>query len=251
MRLEKVIIFTDGAARGNPGPGGWGGIIAVGDNAEFKNFKNQKSKIKIAELGGREINTTNNRMELTAAIKALEYLSSLNLESNSLKLTAYADSKYLINGITKWLPAWRREGWRTAAKEEVMNRDLWEQLLVLTANFEIDWQYVGGHAGVAGNERCDRIAAAFADGEKLSLYSGPAESYSINILDLGQNDVQVARKARRGGQAYAYLSLADGVFVTHGTWAECEKRVKGKKGAKYRRAETAEDVEKIKKAWGV
>ena len=165
MDNNSVTIFTDGASRGNPGPGGWGAVVIFGD--------------KITEIGGRETHTTNNRMELMGAIKALEFVSSLN----AVHCTLYTDSGYLIKGITEWMHNWQRKNWRTADRKQVLNRDLWEELLALSRGRKIAWKQVSGHAGVLGNERCDEIATAFAGGENLELYSGYLPNYRIkNIL---------------------------------------------------------------------
>jgi len=133
-----VIIYTDGACRGNPGPGGWGAVLVSGTREK--------------ELWGGEPHTTNNRMELTAAIRALEALK------RRCHAAIYTDSQYLKRGIREWLPSWKARGWRTADKRPVKNRDLWEALDSLIAHHELDWHWVKGHAGHDGNERADRLA---------------------------------------------------------------------------------------------
>jgi ribonuclease HI len=133
-----IEIYTDGACRGNPGPGGWGALL-----------KSDKSK---KELSGAEPATTNNRMELTAVIRALEALK------RPVQARLYTDSEYVRRGITEWLPAWKSRGWRTADRQPVKNQDLWQQLDELAARHEIEWRWVPGHAGVPGNERVDRLA---------------------------------------------------------------------------------------------
>jgi ribonuclease HI len=133
-----IEIYTDGACRGNPGPGGWGALL--------KSDKSEK------ELSGAEPATTNNRMELTAVIRALEALK------RPVQARLYTDSEYVRRGITEWLPAWKSRGWRTADRQPVKNQDLWQQLDELAARHEIEWRWVPGHAGVPGNERVDRLA---------------------------------------------------------------------------------------------
>jgi ribonuclease HI len=133
-----IEIYTDGACRGNPGPGGWGALL--------KSDKSEK------ELSGAEPATTNNRMELTAVIRALEALK------RPLQARLYTDSEYVRRGITEWLPVWKSRGWRTADRQPVKNQDLWQQLDELAARHEIEWRWVPGHAGVPGNERVDRLA---------------------------------------------------------------------------------------------
>ncbi len=184
---HEVIIFTDGAARGNPGPGGYAAIIVLQNNdsgsskLEFRSLKN----IHITEIGGGEVHTTNNRMELRAAIEALSFISkSQNLKIS--KLTVYTDSSYLANGITRWIHGWQKKGWKTANKKPVLNQDLWEQLLRYSTIYRtITWKQIAGHADTAGNIRADEIATAFADGENPKLYSGVLKNYRIkNILNV-------------------------------------------------------------------
>jgi ribonuclease HI len=136
--MTVVEIFTDGACRGNPGPGGWGALLRSGDHER--------------ELRGGEVETTNNRMELTAAIEALRALR------HSCKVTITTDSVYVRDGITKWLANWERNGWRTAAKKPVKNRELWQALASEVARHEVQWFWVKGHSGHAENERADQLA---------------------------------------------------------------------------------------------
>lgn len=135
-------VFTDGACLGNPGPGGWGVLIVDGDNRR--------------ELNGGEADTTNNRMELLAAIRALEETSG------DQAIHLYTDSQYVKNGITTWIHGWKRNGWKTAAKKPVKNRDLWEALDAQITGREIEWCWVKGHAGHPGNERADALASQAA-----------------------------------------------------------------------------------------
>lgn len=138
--MKAVEIYTDGACRGNPGPGGWGVLMI---------YQGQER-----ELCGGEAHTTNNRMELTAAIEALRALK------RSCEVTLFTDSEYLRRGITEWLPVWHRRGWRTADRKPVKNVDLWQALDGLVANHRIEWHWVKGHSGHAGNERADALANA-------------------------------------------------------------------------------------------
>jgi ribonuclease HI len=133
-----IEIYTDGACRGNPGPGGWAALLKMGEHER--------------EISGAEALTTNNRMELTAVIRALEALK------RPVAARLYTDSEYVRRGITEWLPGWKSRGWRTADRKPVKNQDLWEQLDGLNARHRIDWRWVRGHAGVPGNERVDRLA---------------------------------------------------------------------------------------------
>ena len=135
-----VEIFTDGACSGNPGPGGWGAVL------RYRGVEK--------ELAGGETPTTNNRMELMAAIAALEALT------RPCRVSLYTDSRYLRDGITRWLPAWKGRGWRTADKKPVKNLDLWQRLEAAAARHEIEWHWVRGHAGHPENERADALARA-------------------------------------------------------------------------------------------
>ena len=144
--LPDVEIFTDGACKGNPGPGGWGAIM--------------RSNGKERELSGGESPTTNNRMELMAAIEALKALK------RPCHVQLYTDSVYVRDGITKWIHGWRRNGWRTADKKPVKNAELWQALLEATASHRIDWHWVKGHAGHPENERADALASAEAEARR-------------------------------------------------------------------------------------
>jgi ribonuclease HI len=136
--LPHVTIYTDGACSGNPGPGGWGALLRY--------RKHEK------ELSGGESQTTNNRMELTAAIRALQALD------RSCRVDFYTDSEYLRRGVTEWMRNWKRRGWKTAAKKPVKNQDLWRELDAAIQGHEITWHWVRGHAGHRENERVDRLA---------------------------------------------------------------------------------------------
>jgi ribonuclease HI len=139
-KLPHVIIFTDGACSGNPGPGGWGAVLKFGELEK--------------EINGGERNTTNNRMELLAAISALEALK----KPASVDLTT--DSQYVRQGITNWIHNWKKNGWRTADKKPVKNVDLWQRLDEALKNHDVRWHWIKGHAGHAENERADRLAQA-------------------------------------------------------------------------------------------
>ena len=136
--MKQVIIYTDGACRGNPGPGGWGALIRL-DAIE-------------KEIFGGQVDTTNNQMELTAAIEGLAALK----ERCSVEL--YTDSKYVMDGITQWIQNWKKNNWRTAAKKDVKNKELWKKLDQLISQHQVQWHWVKGHSGDAGNETADLLA---------------------------------------------------------------------------------------------
>jgi len=146
MSDDKVIIFTDGGCRGNPGPGGWGALMRFGNHEK--------------EIYGYEEETTNNRMELMAAIRSIEILS----RDCSIVLTT--DSQYVRQGITEWMEGWKKRGWKTAAKKPVKNKDLWQRLDEAVQKHDIDWQWVKGHSGHEGNERADDLANRAMDEKK-------------------------------------------------------------------------------------
>src|SRR3954465_12818046 len=239
---QAIVVFTDGAAKGNPGPGGWGAIIVTPAGT-------------VTELGGRAAQTTtNNRMELTGAIEALSALRNV-----PGALAIYTDSTYVIQGIRAWIFGWRKRGWKTAAGADVLNRDLWEQLDDLVAargKGAIEWHYVRGHAGTPGNERVDEIADGLARGEAVTLYRGSLLAYEHAILDLPSDTDVPARSpssggARPKGAPYSYLSVVDGQLARHTTWAECERRVKGRAGARFKKAMSQADEAAILRDWQI
>ena len=153
---KKIVIYTDGAARGNPGPAGWGTVFIFQDG----------KKDKVFEIGGREKHATNNQMELTSAIEGLKYLKKKKI---NLPIEIFADSKYVILGSTEWIQNWMKNNWRNAANKPVLNRELWEELHKLTEEFKPKWHYVKGHSGDKWNDRVDEIATSFADDDPVKL----------------------------------------------------------------------------------
>ena len=213
----------------------------------------------LRKLFGGEAHTTNNRMELQAAISALSFLGGYKLSAKSYKLSVYSDSSYLVNGITKWVFGWQKNGWRTKEKKDVENKDLWEALMEVVRGKQIEWKQIGGHVGVAGNVRCDEIAQTYAElmqtdaEKKLKLYNGPFSGYPIkNILDVshdaGMAKEKSSSRAHSNAKAYSYVSLVGGKIETHKTWAECEARVKGR-AAKYKKALSANNERELITEW--
>jgi ribonuclease HI len=149
-------LYTDGACTGNPGPGGWGVVVYFIDGSVY-------------EMGGAEAQTTNNRMEMLAAIAALKLLATTG---QTQPVTLYTDSEYLKKGITQWVKGWKKKGWKTSTGNPVLNQDLWETLDQLNSS-KVNWEHVRGHAGNEGNERCDAIARSFAQGQTPSLQQSP------------------------------------------------------------------------------
>jgi len=274
MNSESITIFADGSSRGNPGRGGWGAVLAVSGQLlpagwQGRAFgeetasharepldgkkKEKKDSIYIQELGGVEENTTNNRMEITAVIEALKVLQS-KVSSLKASIIIYTDSNYLINGITKWVFGWQKNGWQTKDKKEVLNRDLWEKLFELTQEKDIEWKYVGGHIGISGNERTDYIATVFSDQKVLDLFEGDFKDYPLQSLfdiseDLEKSAVKKSSSSRSKAKAYSYLSQVGGEIEIHKNWTDCEKRVKGKSGVKFKKALNAEEEKEIIEEW--
>lgn len=241
MTEHPIVVFTDGASKGNPGPGGWGVVIVTPDG-------------HVTELGGGASPVTNNQMELSGAIAAL-----VRLQGTPGELAIYTDSTYLIKGIREWIWAWRRRGWKTAEGTDVLNRELWERLSGLVeahGKAGIAWHYVRGHVGTPGNERCDEIATAFALARDIDLYDGPLIGYPRPILDLPDDTTVPKRSATASSRqpkraAYSYLSVVDGKATRHATWAECDARVKGRSGALYKKAMSQADEMAILRGWRV
>ncbi len=242
---RSVLIFTDGACTGNPGPGGWGSIVSLPDGT-------------IQELGGSAPHTTNNRMELAATIRAL---GVLELKEPST-IVLYTDSTYVIRGITQWIWGWRSRGWKTAEGKDVVNKDLWEELSRQVSRLKpstIDWKYVRGHSGFPGNERCDVIAVSFATSKPERLYVGPRDGYFVDLTAVPEEDSLPEPKksgsnnggSKSSGGPTTYLSLIGGIVIRHTNWADCERRVKGQANAKFKKAKSEQEEKEILKGWGV
>ena len=168
----SLTIYTDGSSLGNPGPGGWGALLLDGE----------KPSSRVVELGGYEANTTNNKMELQALISALEYLSESGTTDHDI--TVFADSKYVLHGLTDWINGWERKGWRKADGKPVLNQELWRPLVDLKRFLETDnklfFEHVKAHAGHTYNERVDDIARGFATDKTFDLYDGAYCDYDVS-----------------------------------------------------------------------
>jgi len=245
---SSIIIFTDGACTGNPGPGGWAGIVAMPDG-------------RIHEVGGYNPQTTNNRMEMVSAIRALGILEP----PLSCDVILYTDSTYLIRGITQWVFGWRTRGWKSAEGKDVANRDLWEELLRQIGRLKpttVNWKYVRGHSGYPGNERCDQIAVSYAKGKPEPLYVGATDGYFVDLNELpaedslpdmkpkGSSGSSKGGSGKSGGGPVTYLSYFNGVVTRHTTWAECERLVKGR-NAKFKKAKSRDEEREILSSWGL
>jgi ribonuclease HI len=221
-----IRIVTDGASTGNPGPGGWAALI-IRDGA-------------VEELGGHEPNTTNNRMEMRAVIEALRRVPA------DAPVQVFTDSRYVMDGATKWVRGWQRRGWTTASGDPVKNRDLWETLVEL-AGKRVQWQHVRGHAGHPENERANTIAQAHAAGKD----PGPALPLATaGSGDTADADLLERIAALRPGKK-TYLSLIGDQLMRHATWDECQGRVHGVPNARYKKANSAADELATVRAWGL
>ncbi len=239
---QAILIFTDGACSGNPGPGGWAAVVTTPDG-------------KVKELGGGTAATTNNQMEMLATIQALR-----EVRTKPGPIYFYTDSTYVIRGITQWIWGWRKRGWKTAEGNEVSNKEFWQDLfsLVMDRNStfsaeeaKIHWLYSRGHVGTPGNERCDVIAVAFSKKQWIDLYEGSLLKYPIAIYDVPEDgELPEMRPKQEKKQAYSYLSMVAGQVYRHRDWGSCERRVKGQSGAKFKKAMSESEESSILKEWG-
>ena len=238
--MHGPVAYTDGACLGNPGPGGWGVRILYADGT-------------VCELGGRAAATTNNRMELQGAIAALQVLHT------SPQVAIFTDSRYVIDGLTKWLPAWRRRGWVTSTNTPVKNRDLWMTLERLNHS-GVRWQHVYGHRGDPNNERADHIARAYAAGTCPALFCGqagaPDDPVGGPTATVPPAPLVSETTAKSQGLTLApgpvrYASIVQGIVAIDTNWAACAARVRGVSGARYRKVRTPEEFAAFCAAYGV
>ncbi len=218
---STVTLYTDGASRGNPGPGGWGAIIM--------------SDKEVVELAGAKNPATNNQMELEAVIQGLAYIEK---HFGKVGVELHADSRYVLNGIESWIDGWVKKGWVTMAKKPVENKPQWMKLMKLRDYFgrSLTLTKVDGHSGHTYNDRCDELAVAAALGKKPKLFKGTVKAYELQLDDTPPKSP--AKKSSSGtknkGTAYSYVSMVDGKIHVDKDWATCEKRVKGK-NAKFKK----------------
>ncbi len=235
--MDPIYVFCDGACSGNPGPGGWGAILASQEKG-------------VMELGGFVPETTNNRMEMTALLEALK-----SIKSEDAPIRVFSDSVYVLRGVSAWAFGWKKRNWKTAEGEDVANKDIWEPLVARVAKLgskRFEWNYVRGHTDVPGNERCDEVAVEFSKGRRPDLYRGIWKNYGVDLLrlpeDLSLPPMKSSNSAPKG--PVSYLSLVGGVLMKHATWTSCEARVKGRPGAKFKKAKSHLEEIAIAKEWG-
>lgn len=232
---SQIIMFTDGASSGNPGPGGWGTIISYNN--------------RVVELGGKEEKTTNNRMELQAVLEGIQFI--IEERMNSYPILLFTDSSYVANGVTSWIKGWQNRNWTTSQGGLVANSDIWKKIAHLLPDVHVTVKNISGHSGIPGNERADEIATGFIKDSKIYLFNGDADQYDVDLMNTNVNIEQKREKDRRKEKAFSYVSLVGGEFQVHKTWDECKKRVEGAKGAKYKKAISKDDEDTIRRSWGV
>lgn len=222
----RPVAYTDGSCLRNPGPGGWGVRVLYPHGM-------------VHEFGSAEADTTNNRMELQAAIAALEVLQGCK------QATIVTDSRYVLDGITKWLRHWRQRGWVTTAGTPVKNGKLWQRLAQLH-HAGIHWQHVRGHSGDPHNERVDAIARAFASGSPPHLFHGNLGSPDDPVVAQALSRPATANgSARRPGKprhAPRYVSIVRGMVAVDDTWPMCAARIHGVSGARYKKIYSAQEL---------
>jgi len=225
-------IFTDGSASGNPGPGGWAFLAYLEDRAQ------------VVELGSHVPATTNNKMELRAAIEALRLCVKLKVFA---QIFVYTDSKYVIQGITSWIFGWKKRNWIKADGQPVANREFWEELdsMIRQHSLDVKWVHVPGHAGVLGNERVDEIAVSFSHQGDPNLYDGTWEDFPDKEIFDNLRDVFKVSSYKKP----KYLSLVKGQFYLHDTWEDCHAHVKGSSGAKFKKVKSYEEEQMLRKQW--
>lgn len=226
------FLYTDGACSGNPGPGGWSYLLV------------ETVQAKVIENGARAEMSTNNEMELKAAIFGVEKYIELGSQE---ELKIYADSKFVINGITQWVRGWEKRGWKKADGAEPSHLMLWKKLDELTkrAKFPISWNHIDAHSGYLGNERVDQIAVAFSLNKNVDLYNGSLSHYPY------AKDVINPTKKHSSQDYPIYLSLVNGKLEKHKTWSACEAAVRGQSRPLYKKVLHTLEEEEILKKWGI
>lgn len=231
VKDNSVIIYTDGACSGNPGPGGWAFVLFDG-------------KTKVIECADAEEETTNNRMELQGAMEAFKYLQDQKFPTET-KIKIHIDSSYVILGITKWIKSWKRREWKNIEGKSVSNQDLWMEFESLTEDYKnIKWIHIPGHAGIPGNERCDQLSVQSMKGHYRVFDEYDSDAYDYQIFQ----PVDLNRYKKIDP---FYLSYVNGNLIKHTTWPECESAVRGKPGAKFKKIKNLNDEEETLKLWGI
>ncbi len=224
---STITLYTDGASRGNPGPGGWAAVII--------------SDKEVVELAGAKNPATNNQMELEAVIQGLAYIEK---KFGTVTVELHADSRYVLSGIESWIDGWVKKGWVTMTKKPVENKPQWMKLMKLRDAFgrKLSLTKVDGHSGHTYNDRCDELAVAAALGKKPKLFRGSVKDYEAQLGDTPPASPvkKSSSSSKNKGTAYSYVALVDGKVYVDKDWATCEKRVKGK-NAKFKKVFSKEE----------
>ena len=246
-RPDLIWIYTDGACSGNPGPGGWA-YLARHEN-------------DVWAAAGPDRTTTNNRMEMLAVVEALRSVRARSLEAQPV--VVFTDSSYVLKGIQEWMPAWIKRGWKKVDGTDVLNRDLWELLSNECQGLKLEWSLVPGHSGVVGNEFVDAWSVEAAQTLKSREGSWSLESFEMRDAfatwpterrskkrSTSPSASTSARGSSKsdGGKAF-YVSLVKGELVRHATWPECEARVKGTAGARFKKVSGETELAEVLKGW--
>jgi ribonuclease HI len=241
----SLVIYTDGACSGNPGPGGWGTIVLLPGS-------------HVVELGSGEISTTNNQMELTAVIEGLSYINQKVNSGEVEKVFIFTDSVYVIRGITQWIFGWMRSGWKNKEGQDIANQAHWLRLHKIvselkTKKISLDWNYIRGHQGDKGNERCDQIAVAFSKKYSIDLFQGSHSSYFFNLRVFPNTEPLPEMKSKVPSDPNKkswYVVLNGTQKLTFTTWSQCEAAVKGRSGVKFKKVSSDDEEKKILDQWG-
>ncbi|MEI8061886.1 MAG: ribonuclease H [bacterium] len=241
---KQVIIYTDGSSRGNPGPGGYAFVVV---------YPNATAEMRIDEAGGREVMTTNNRMEMKAVIEALHFFNDYYAKGVEVLYEVRLDSSYVMQGATKWIHGWKAKNWITASKEDVKNVDLWQDMDEVMKGKKIEWTLLKGHNNIFGNEKCDQIATTYADGKVPELYKGFLSEYpdAEAILNVEPELSGSEKKAKKSSSknknvtAYSYVSKVGGIIHVDKNWDDCKNRVHKSKGALYKKSISPMDESEI------
>jgi len=239
---EALWIYTDGACSGNPGPGGWAHLSRKGD--------------EVWAAAGCDAKTTNNRMEMMAAIEALNAVHERKLHKS--QILVFTDSSYVLKGIEEWIFGWIKRDWKKADNTDVVNRDLWEQLLEATEGLKIKWILVPGHSNIPGNEFVDEWSVEASQNLKPREGSWKLAEFPERAAFDTMPEARVSKKSSTSsskssgpkGKAF-YISLVKGQLIRHATWPECEARVKGTAGARYKKVTSENEFNEVIKSWGL
>ena len=237
---QKSLLFTDGACSGNPGPGGWAYVALSPDKT-------------VKEGCGHQASTTNNQMELLAIIEGLSFLSQKSQE----EIFVFTDSVYAIRGIQQWVHGWKKNGWKTKEGKPVLNQELWERLDTLRqklnrSEVRIQWQFVRGHSGTPGNERCDELSRLCSQKYDPLCFEGPVDNYAFDLFNLPSVEPLPEFKPikKQSSEKPIYLSLIDGILKEHASWSDCEARVKGRSGARFKKIQNQQERQETLTKWG-